>query len=431
MYLTRLLLASSFLPGRAAVLAWQYVFKESDDVACHEPCFTTDTAAFQTVKGPVWMSTSPRDPLDRSVLSAVNGSAWEQWFFDAVSTTADHSLGLCVSRDASYTMMGHGILRVEFFLLLANGTIVGGTDFVDESQVQDCCGEVRAEWRSVDRSYSFRISKDYGRIEGEFHRPEVDGRFSFDAITPPRFADGSTWPSDTASNEMSPFLRYTEPMSAGRAELSFTLAGEKQETRWEGLGGHNRFFSSKDWFSIVKGWNVGRARVGPYVMSLWEDESRIDGQMYQGSVLFKDGEPLVRARLVGNPDDSPDADYLVMSRRYGGARHSNWGDMSTGWALEFVSPSRGQTWQFSLEHKTMPFEVDLGGGRGLAGFTEVVSGGEVGGKQYGDGYGVSELVVLPESMSIRLMLSIWWQLVAGSGANPLTAVWKMVSAPFR
>lgn len=124
------------------------------------------------------MSTSPRDHLERPVLSAVNGSAWEQWYFDVVSSSADESLGLCVSRDPSYTILGQGILRVEFFVMLSNGTIIGSTDFSESSRVRDCCGEVHGEWKSEDRTYSFVISKDLSRIEGSFKRPDMVSCFS-------------------------------------------------------------------------------------------------------------------------------------------------------------------------------------------------------------------------------------------------------------
>jgi hypothetical protein len=156
-----------------SALSWQYHFTDSDSDGCHETCFTTDVSAFQTVKGPVWMSTSPRDHLERSVLSGVNSSAWEQWYFDVVSSSADESLGLCVSRDPSYTILGQGVLRVEFFVMLSNGTVVGSTDFSESSRVRDCCGEVRGDWESKDRTYSFVVSKDLSRIEGSFKRPDI------------------------------------------------------------------------------------------------------------------------------------------------------------------------------------------------------------------------------------------------------------------
>jgi len=432
--------------------------------SCRERCFTTHVSAYQQVKGPVWMSTSPRDKLSAPVLSGVNGSTWEQWYFDAVSPDGDQSLLLCLARDASYSAMGFGVLRVEFALLLKNGTLVRGTDFLEQSRVQDCCGSIRGEWwdskegGQPTRSYSFRVSPDMSRIEGEFHRPEIRGRFVFEADTPPRFADGNTWPSDTASNEMSPLFRYTEPMPGGRAEVSFALAedSDAQKARtegkeqqhlnysWEGLGGHNRLFSSRDWFSIVKGWNMGRARVGPYVISIWENESRLDGKKYQGSMLFKDGIPLVRARLDGTTTTSSSsptngADHLVMSRTYHSTRNnqgeeeeegvsSSWGDLSTGWKLEFVSPLRGKTWEFYMRHKTKHFELGLGGGKGLAGFTEVVSGGEVGAEQYEGGYGMSELVVLPTSLSLKMMAELWWEQISSMDGSPLSKAWKIASS---
>ena len=408
-----------------------YSFTDSDNADCNQRCFTTEVSAWQTVKGPVWLSTSPRDHLIRPALSAVNGSAWEQWYFDLVSSTGDQSMGLCVSRDPSYKMFGKGILRVEFFVALSNGTIIGSTDFVDSSLVRECCGEVRGEWASNDRSYSFRVSKDFSRAEAEFNRPDMSGTFSLSAIAKPRYSDGSMWPSDTANHEVSPLLHITEPMPAGDARVSFTLAGASEPITWSGIGGHNRIWSSLDWFSIVRGWHNGRARVGPYVISLFEDVSKIDGQTYQGSVLFKDGEPVLQSKLRGPHSESKDEDHHLITRRYGGKVHSHWGDTSTGWTLDFVSPSRGKHWRFELEHHTLAFEVDLGPNKGLGGFTDIVSGGEVGGEQYGGGVGVSEQVFLPEAMSIRLMLGLAWQVIATSDTNLLKSIWQIATAVFK
>lgn len=169
--LTPILLTALFFARKA--FQWQYQFTDIDGSDCHKSCFTTEISAFQTVKGPVWMSTSPQDHLERAVLSGVNGSAWEQWYFDVVSSSADQALGLCVSRDPSYTIFGQGILRVEFFVMLANGTVIGSTDFAGSSRIRDCCGEVHGEWKSSDRTYSFSISKDMRRIEASFSRPDI------------------------------------------------------------------------------------------------------------------------------------------------------------------------------------------------------------------------------------------------------------------
>lgn len=170
MFISKLLVAIFF--ARKA-FSWQYQFTDIESEECHESCFTTDVSAFQTVKGPVWMSTSPRDHLERPALSAVNGSAWEQWYFDVVSSSADESLGLCVSRDPSYTILGQGVLRVEFLVMLSNGTIIASTDFSESSRVRECCGEVHGDWESKDRTYSFVISKDLSRIEASFKRPDM------------------------------------------------------------------------------------------------------------------------------------------------------------------------------------------------------------------------------------------------------------------
>lgn len=85
--------------------------------------------------------------------------------------------------------------------------------------------------------------------------------------------------------------------------------------------------------------------------------------------------------------------------------------------LEFVSPQKGKTWRFKVEHNRVKFNMGLGSGLGLSGFTARVSGGEVMGEQY-QGTGFAEQSALPEKIK---QWQIW--LVFGIG---LLGEWKHV-----
>lgn len=411
-------------------IQWQHSFTQNEKSSCSESCFTTDVSAYQTVKTPIWMSNSPIDSFSRSKFSAVNGSAWEQWYFDLVSESAKAAVAISLSRDPSYVLFGNGILRVELILAWENGTHLTQTDFVEDSRVQDCCGEVFGLWKSSDRSYSFHVSKHLDEASVYIDIPLVKGHFNVKSFSPARYADGSTWPSTSASSEASPQFHFTETIPAGQADVQFDILGGDSLT-FSGLGGHNHIWAAQDWFSVVREWHAIRAVVGPYSLSLFEDVSNIDGITYQGTILVENGKRIFSSRHRGEIFSNTTEDHVNIVRRFGGTLHSGIGDVSTGWTLEFISPGGGRSWSFDFEHQNVAFEMGLGGGKGLVAFTDIVSGGEVLGERYDGGYGLGEQVFLPSKVSLALMVKIWWAHITSTNTSIPKAMWLTLSSFFR
>ncbi|KAI4121654.1 MAG: hypothetical protein LQ338_006247 [Usnochroma carphineum] len=125
-----------------------------------DSCTVSYTTAFEQNNSPVAFSTSGHDNLDVPRLSSINATSWEQWEFDSVSDTGLASIMMGFSRDASYAFFGQGNLRVEFYIVLADGSVVQELDYVDESIIEDCPDLIRGVWRcpSKKRTYSFAIT---------------------------------------------------------------------------------------------------------------------------------------------------------------------------------------------------------------------------------------------------------------------------------
>ena len=418
---------SFFLISRlfAVASAWQYVFTDSESDVCHEPCFTTDVGAFQTVRTPIWFSQSPRDSFERSKLGAVNGSAWEQWYFETVSESSQGAFVMAFSRDPSYKGLGYGVLRVELIFAWENGTRTTMTEFAEQSRVQDCCGSVRGRWSTQESVYQFDVSADLQTATITLDTPSVSGTVTLKSFGPARYPDGAQWPSRTASTELCPGLHFTEAMTAAHADIDLIVQGSKLS--FKGLGGHNHVWAPFDWFTIVLGWDLLRGTAGPYAFTLWNPISKLDGgATYQSAMLLENGKPIFTAALRESHTTSESKmDHVLLRRSYGGNVTTPFGDASSGWEISFVSPSSAARWDFTASHQSQIFEVALGDGKGLVGFTDSIVGGRVDGEQF-SGYAIYEQVELPPKMGFAVMFRVWWSHKDLLKTSILGSLWRSI-----
>ncbi|TPX24001.1 hypothetical protein DIZ76_013344 [Coccidioides immitis] len=360
-----------------------------------EPCSVSHLSAYEQVEGPVAFSTSSTEHLETPKLSGVNATAWEQWEFDGTDDDGMAGIIIGFSRDASYAFFGLGNLRVEFYMVLSDGTVIQELDYLDESTIMNCQGDITGMWNSTKRSYSFHVPKDMSRATVKWRTPAGKGTLSLTSTTQPHFPDGSMWPSQGARTEMAPSLHMNQPIAGGRVIADVELSSSKR-MQLRGFGGHGRLWAQGGWFDIVDGFHIIRAYAGPYTISYWRPISRLNkGDVYHSAQLFKHGKLLAATQLG---EKSQTKDYILFSNDFRGKVSGGLTDKSTGHVLEFISPSRGKTWRFLVEHMRKKFEMGLGGETGISGFTNRVTGGEAGGRQY-EGRGFSEQTIFPEEIA--------------------------------
>ena len=378
---------------------WQQPLTDSwpgnwEPILGSESCKVSHTTAFEQSKGPVNFSTSGHDNLDSPRLSEINATAWEQWEFDSVSDTGLAGIMMGFSRDASYAFFGQGNLRVEFYIVLSDGSVVQELDYVSESIIEDCKDYVKGTWKGPKRTYSFAVTRDMRHAKLEFDSARVKGNFTLSAAAPPHLANGDLFPSKRSeSTKLAPKLYMAQPIPGGRTKTDLTI--KKKTVRFDGVGGHVRIWAKDGWFNICDGWHFLRATAGPYVISYWQPVSRVhEGTSTYSAQLFKGGEKLV-ATQRGNRASETEDYVLFRDEVQDGEVQGALADRSSGHVIEFVSPQRGKAWRFRVQHLKKHFEMGLGGDSGLTGFTNRVTGGEVGGTQY-EGRALSEQVLLPK-----------------------------------
>ncbi|KAK4463581.1 hypothetical protein QBC42DRAFT_324128 [Cladorrhinum samala] len=395
-------------------------------------CVVSRLTAYEQTQGPVSFSLSESEHPEVPKLSALNSTVWEQWEFDGVSSSGTGSILMGFSRDPSYHFFGQGNLRVEFYMLLDDGTIIQELDYTQESTIITCDDSVTGIWNSSDRVYGFRVPRDMSSAHVWWDTGRERGSLNLSSLTPPYLANGQLWPPSTTNTKtsssgggkkqdttdaaaaatatagsavrMAPGLYFNQPIAGGKMAAEVRI-GKRKHMRIEGHGGHGRLWAEDGWFNICDGWHIVRGFVGPYTISYWEPVSRIDASVsYFSAQLFKDGELLVGAQ-IGNPANASsrrtpggdDGDYVRFTPEFGGDGVSGrLADKSTGRVIEFVSPKRGgKTWRFRHDHVKKMFEMNLGGGKGLTGFVDRVVGGEADTDESHEGTGFSEQVVLP------------------------------------
>jgi hypothetical protein len=264
------------------------------------------------VDGPVKFSTSESEHLEHAKISAaINATHWEQWEFDSLSDTGMAGMLVGFSRDASYSFVGQGNLRVEFYMAMGDGSVIQELDYVDESTVVDCGNFVKGTWNSTRRTYSFHVTKDMKHTYLSFDFPKVRGNFTLKSVAPAYFADGALFHSDNLySAELAPSLYFNQPIPGGRVEVDATLSSKKC-IRLSGMGGHGRLWAKDSWFNICDGWHVLRAMGGRYTISYWEPVSRINkGVSYYSAQLFE-GDQMMLATQLGTASETED--YILFS----------------------------------------------------------------------------------------------------------------------
>ncbi|KAF2132472.1 hypothetical protein P153DRAFT_353984 [Dothidotthia symphoricarpi CBS 119687] len=411
----------------SAALSWQYIFEESENAECHESCFTTTIGAYQTVKSPIWFSQRPSDSFERSKFSGVNDTAFEQWYFEAVSEAGDAFI-VSLGHDPSYKALGYGVLPFEIILVFANGTRHATTDFAIESRVRDCCGQVRGLWKTKTGSVSWSVSADLKAAMVYFDTPTVQGRAELQSFTPARFADGTSWPSNSAQTQLAPHLNFVETIPVAHAKVDLKV--QDSRLTFFGIGGHFHDWAAFDWFTLVDSWRNMRAKIGPYAFSLWIPRSRIAGGIqYSSGVLYKDGIPIVKVYGPDN-DTSQERNKLSICGHFDGTISGRLGDKSSGWIIEFAEPRSSRRWRFSSKHQVLAHEVMLGSESGLSVFTDEVKGGEFTEEQH-SGYGLCEQIILPKSIGPSAAWEVFKTHRDNTGSTTWQAVWYMFSAVCR
>ncbi|KAI9751191.1 MAG: hypothetical protein M4579_006170 [Chaenotheca gracillima] len=372
---------------------WNDKWSESAQEPFSDDCTTSHLKAFEMAKPKtsVFYSTGPKDDFEAPKILPLNSTAGEQWEFDGIAEDGLRSFIFGFYRDPNYAILGSGNFRLSVEITHANGTRFAQVDYPSESIVSSCADGTRGVWRSKDFSYTFEINKDMSRARIGLNTPRVKGNVFIKNITPPRYADGSTWPSETASTEAVPFFNWVEPIPVGTVDVDLVVQGETYQ--FSGMGGHERLWGAFSWFTCLQGMTAVRTMLGPYALSYVSFVSNIEKGLFKPSVVLSENGKQIFSSTLGN--ESSTEDYVRLTKTYGGAVTGTLRDKVTGYELELVSPETAKHFTFIIEHRNVGFEYILGEGVGGSGFSGSVRGGHIGMEQF-DGIAFTEALTFPK-----------------------------------
>ena len=342
--------------------------------------------AYQRETEPIEFSTSSKDPLAAWRISGIKGPVFEQWYFDSVAADSKSGMTVIFARDASYAMLGHGHLRMEFDITFPDGKHFNHADFMSEALEETDCDTIDKVTGNGSGDGKSDSKKKAGQIKGVWTGPRK-------TYTHTIAADGSS-----ARVEVIP-----------TAVFEADLVVQGRPLRFNGIGGHVHIWAAGSWFDTVRGWQVCRAVVGPWSVTCSEFTSQEDGKTYTSGYVARDGQKEFGALTERDSVKLSPGD--LKEERHQGGTMVQWKptyntgisgpfqDQSTGCTLHFKSGDSGEEWQFELTHKHVAFDVSFGGGdAGLTGFLSGASGGKMGEQVY-SGTGNANINVLPRECS--------------------------------
>lgn len=223
--------------------------------------------------------------------------------------------------------------------------------------------------------------------------PEGNATIHMTSVTPPRYADNSIWPSNNATLLTVPFFYWAEPVPVATVALSATIEG--RNISWMGMGGHERIWGAFNWFTCLASLSAVRLMAGPWALSFIEFGSGLNKDLLVPSVMLTENGKVTFATRRTTPSDTED--YVQYRRLYNGdgITTNKLTDKAVGVEVILSSPSRMQTWNFTVRHKNIGFEYNLGEGCGGTAYSGSAWGGTVGGRNW-QGPAFSEIMKFPK-----------------------------------
>ncbi|KAI0479859.1 hypothetical protein F4859DRAFT_529979 [Xylaria cf. heliscus] len=346
-------------------------------------------------RDPVFFSTSSRDDLLLPSIEPMNGTGSEQWEFDGVSEDGKGAFCFGFYRDPNYSIFGTGYLRAYAEVVFEDGRRYSVLDYAEESVIESCPGRgTRGVWRGDGFEYSFEFSADMSKSRITFKNPEASGVVAMTSAAPPRYADGKAWPSENAELVTVPHFYWTQPVPVATSVVDVVVKGDVAS--WSGIAGHERLWGAFNWYTCLESLFTARILAGPFAVTFLDLGSGRERGLHVPSVfLAEHGERVVGTRRT-TPSDTED--YFSLHKIYGGdgVTTKALSDKVTGIEVRIFSPSQGKEWRFSVIHKNVVFEYDLGGGLGGTAYSGTAEGGVVDEEQW-NGPAFTEVMKFPET----------------------------------
>jgi hypothetical protein len=119
-------------------------------------------------------------------ISGIKDALFEHWYFDSVSNDGKSNICIAFARDASYALLEHGHLRIEFEVVFLDGSHFNHLDWMSESVIEDSSqghgaenvGKVESLWTAAGKRHLFTVAGDGSSAHVDLQGQNIQGSFT-------------------------------------------------------------------------------------------------------------------------------------------------------------------------------------------------------------------------------------------------------------
>lgn len=344
-----------------------------------------DTFPSTTVTGNVPVPTSSSDsPFDGPKIGAVNSTAFDWWYFDAVSHQGDSQITIVFYRAAGlFDDPVPSVNYIEVTITFPNGTSFDTFFFGTTSEVTTNGEGASGNWDGT--GASFEGKADLSKYTIQIQNDVVMGHLTIESIAPAHYPDGSGAGASDTSTTVSPGLQWDNAIPAGKANCHFTVYGEVFEF-YDGVGYHDKNWGGLSITETITSWYWGHATLGPFSLVWFDLISSVTGTRYSSTYLVKHGKVLLAGQATPY---SASSDFGIVVPYGNGTTYPPANSQQpAGFLINFIG-NDGRIWSFLTQNVAVALDTSEGGLDGYTRWCGIVTGGEVGG-EVASGSGVWE-----------------------------------------
>ena len=192
------------------------------------------------VTGDVTANFESECSLDGPQLSAVNGTSWDWWYFDAVSSDGKSNVVIVFytasSSGFAFLPPSPDITLFQLHSLLPNGTVFDVFIPAEEAVITTVGEGSSGDFKGTNASWTGSSDLKHYKIKVDSPANGVVGTFNLRSLAPGHYPCG---PIRSGENMMvAPEIGWANAVPDGDADVDFTIAGVK--VAFKGVGYHDK-----------------------------------------------------------------------------------------------------------------------------------------------------------------------------------------------
>jgi hypothetical protein len=247
-------------------------------------------------------------------LSAANGSSFQWWWFDVLTSSTNRSALNIIFFDAAnaafpLTLQPNNLLSIFISAYSANGTQYEYSIPIDSATVKwgngsklDLGNGVIGNFLSdsINGTFSSPIGLSSFSIEVSSPTFGIEGSLNFKSTAPPHYACSTNIGANQAL-EVLPNIGWANAMPSASVTGTFSFGNGTESLHFHNaLGYHDMNWSTQSLFSAIDSWYWGHAKLGPYTI-VWFDGLDKEGVEHSNAyVAHENGEILLASCSPGS-----------------------------------------------------------------------------------------------------------------------------------